>query len=184
MVEIMMSAHQRPALGHRSITRKASFSDDEDAITPCSSPPPEPQDLIDAVSAQEKPSPKFTPSRSGSTSGAAASSRKTSTTTTTQAWHFDPTAGEAMTDSQLWLRMLEIQRTFHCYNSARMSAALLELEMGVDAGHLAPSRSCLDLMNESISDLTDEERRRLADWLSENGPARKRSGTWRRSLNF
>lgn len=42
-----------------------------------------------------------------------------------------------MDDWQLWQRMLEIQRTFHCYNSARMSAALLELEMGVDAGHLA-----------------------------------------------
>lgn len=42
-----------------------------------------------------------------------------------------------MDDSQLWERMLEIQRTFHCYNSARMSAALLELEMGVDVRHLA-----------------------------------------------
>lgn len=33
--------------------------------------------------------------------------------------------------------MLDIQREFHCYNSARMAAALLELEMGVDVGRYA-----------------------------------------------
>lgn len=62
---------------------------------------------------------------------------------TTQAWHLDPTHGQAMSDAQLWRRMLEIQRAFHCYNSARMSAALLELEMGGDAGHLARTFSIL-----------------------------------------
>lgn len=51
--------------------------------------------------------------------------------------HFDPTDGEDLSDEQLWRRMLAIQQEFHCYNSARMSAALLGLEMGVDVGQLA-----------------------------------------------
>lgn len=119
-------------LGRRTLTPRASFSDDEDAITPCSSPAPEPQEPI----SQPQPhirSPKFTPSRRNS-STAVIASRPASTS---QVWHFDPTDGQDMDDSQLWERMLEIQRTFHCYNSARMSAALLELEMGVDVRHLA-----------------------------------------------
>ena len=37
---------------------------------------------------------------------------------------FDPAEGEDIDNEHLWLRMLAIQRRFHCYNSARMSAAL------------------------------------------------------------
>lgn len=117
----------------RTIVAKASFSDDDDAITPCSSPPPEPQD---AVVEQQTQQLSFRPTakKTNSNSNSAASSRKTSAS---HPWHFDPTEGEEMDDVHLWQRMLDIQRTFHCYNSARMSAALLELEMGVDPGHLA-----------------------------------------------
>lgn len=111
--------------GRRSITAKASFSDDEDAITPCSSPPPETQHQ--ASHYEPRASLWFSFSRRGST--AAVSSA--------QAWHFDPTDGEDMDDAKLWRRMLDIQREFHCYNSARMAAALLELEMGMDVGPYA-----------------------------------------------
>lgn len=121
----------------RTIVAKASFSDDDDAITPCSSPPPEPQDAVvpDQQSQQQQLSFRPTAKKTNSSnSNSAASSRKTSAS---HPWHFDPTEGEEMDDWHLWQRMLDIQRTFHCYNSARMSAALLELEMGVDPGHLA-----------------------------------------------
>ncbi|PSR82888.1 hypothetical protein BD289DRAFT_294923 [Coniella lustricola] len=139
-----MHPHQRPS-GHRyqnhhSVTRKTSFSDDDDAITPCSSPPPEPQEL--ECSATNRTSTSLasfrtTPMLHQHKSLAPTPSSRTTMSTSMRTRHFDPTDGQDMTDSQLWQRMLEIQRTFHCYNSARMSAALLELEMGVDAGHLA-----------------------------------------------
>lgn len=126
-----MPTFQRPSNGRRSIRPRASFSDDE--ITPCSSPAPEPQEPIFQPEHQHKILPRFTPSRRGSNSAA----YSTRTTSAAQARPFDPTDGEDMDDSQLWQRMLDIQRNFHCYNSARMSAALLELEMGIDVGHLA-----------------------------------------------
>lgn len=46
-----------------------------------------------------------------------------------QSWHFNPLHGDADdTDpTMLWRTMLAIQRTFGCYNSARMRAAI---EMG------------------------------------------------------
>lgn len=64
--------------------------------------------------------------------------------------HFDPTDGEPLSDAQLWRRMLAIQQEFHCYNSARMSAALLGLEMGVDVGQLAREFSSLDLVSVAV----------------------------------
>lgn len=117
----------------RSIMAKASFSDDEDAITPCSSPPPEPQQqplVVEESCSKAKTSP-----RHSIISADVSSSRKTSSSTRT--WHLDPAAGENLDDACLWRRMLDIQREFHCYNSARMAAALLELEMGVDVGRYA-----------------------------------------------
>lgn len=126
--------HQRTA-SRRSITAKASFSDDEDAITPCSSPPPEPQQqplvVMDSSCSKHKSSPRH----SIISADPYSSSRKTSSSTRT--WHLDPAAGEDLDDAGLWRRMLDIQREFHCYNSARMAAALLELEMGVDVGRYA-----------------------------------------------
>ncbi|KAK8093504.1 hypothetical protein PG997_000189 [Apiospora hydei] len=52
---------------------------------------------------------------------------------------------------RLWRRMLELQQTYGCYNSARMSAAL---ESG-DAS-LRPSRACLNLLNEHMVLLPDD----------------------------
>lgn len=131
-----ISTIRSPRMTRRTIVAKASFSDDDDAITPCSSPPPEPQDAVVPEPQPQQQHFSFRPTKktNSSDSNSAASSRKTSTS---HPWHFDPTEGEEMDDWHLWQRMLDIQRTFHCYNSARMSAALLELEMGVDPGHLA-----------------------------------------------
>lgn len=159
-------------LGRRSITAKASFSDDEDAITPCSSPPPETQHQTSQYESRV-PS-RFSVSRRCSTSAASAA----------QAWHFDPTDGEDMDDAKLWRRMLDIQREFHCYNSARMAAALLELEMGMDVGPYAPSRGCLDLLNDSVSDMPVHDKERLVDWLHEHSNRRKRSSILKRSSVF
>ncbi|CAN8104284.1 unnamed protein product [Discula destructiva] len=172
-------ASQGQRVARRAVVHKASFSEDDDAITPCSSPPPEPQDACPQQQPHQLPSFQHALSRNGSKS--ASSSPKTSTSAS---WHFDPTHGEAMSDAELWQRMLDIQKIFHCYNSARMSAALLELEMGVDAGHFAPSRSCLDLMNESVSDLSEDERQRLAGWVEENSTTRRRSAVWKQAAVF
>lgn len=158
-----MPTPQWPTVPSRrpTTTRRNSFTDDEDAITPCSSPPPEPNQPTAIVTAsafehdvdftvpthkqqQQRPaSPRFTPSRRGSASqhASAAPSRKASTCTEAAVDYFDPTDGEHLSDAQLWRRMLAIQQEFHCYNSARMSAALLGLEMGVDVEQFA--RECL-----------------------------------------
>lgn len=193
-------------LGRRSITAKASFSDDEDAITPCSSPPPEPQHQASShhcyneprTAAAAAPSWFSFSARRGSTSAAAAAAA--------QAWHFDPTDGEDMDNARLWRRMLDIQREFHCYNSARMAAALLEMEMGMDVGPyarkldssflclmsmlawnkisdtcLSASRGCLDLLNDSVSDMPVHDKERLVDWLHEHSSRRKRSGIFKRN---
>lgn len=220
MSQMNISTLRSPRMNRRTIVAKASFSDDDDAITPCSSPPPEPQDAV-VLEQQQQPQQQFSFGPTAkkintSHSNSAASSRKTSTS---HPWHFDPTEGEEMDDVHLWQRMLDIQKTFHCYNSARMSAALLELEMGVDPGHLArkffllrslralalrifssrphvtsvadphnlliASRSCLDLMNESISAMSEEERQRLSEWLQANPSTKKRrSALWKRSPVF
>lgn len=179
-------------LGRRSITAKASFSDDEDAITPCSSPPPETQHQTSHYESRV-PS-RFSVSRRCSTSAASSA----------QAWHFDPTDGEDMDDAKLWRRMLDIQREFHCYNSARMAAALLELEMGMDVGPYArkpdsllfvaraktantwlpASRGCLDILNDSVSDMPVHDKERLVDWLHEHSNRRKKSSILKRSSVF
>lgn len=178
--------------GRRCITAKASFSDDEDAITPCSSPPPEIQQPI-THHERSMVSCKFSLSSRPSTSAVSAA----------RAWHFDPTDGEDMDDAKLWRRMLDIQREFHCYNSARIAAALLELEMGVDVApyaresdHMPPqetstiqitdawypaSRSCLDLLNDGVSDMPVHDKERLVEWLHEHSSRRKRSGIFKRN---
>lgn len=135
------TTYQRPRAARRPIVMKTSFSDDEDAITPCSSPPPEPQEPC------THQRPRHILTRTGSRS--TANSPKASSSQ--QSWHFDPTHGKDMSDSELWRRMLDIQRHFHCYNSARMSAALLELEMGVDAGHFARKPCSILLTFDCIS---------------------------------
>ncbi|KAK7755783.1 hypothetical protein SLS62_002068 [Diatrype stigma] len=61
---------------------------------------------------------------------------------------------------RLWMRMLALQRTYGCYNSARMSAAL----SSGDVSLLLPSKACLDLLNEHMTLLPDEAERALGDW--------------------
>lgn len=46
------------------------------------------------------------------------------------------------------------------------------------------SRSCLDLLNDSVSDLPDEDKERLVEWLHENSTKRKRSPKWKRTSVF
>ncbi|CAK7225738.1 hypothetical protein SEUCBS140593_006005 [Sporothrix eucalyptigena] len=67
-------------------------------------------------------------------------------------------------DARLWRRMLALQRRFHCYNSARMSAALEDAE--VEA--VVPPRACLDLLNDSMSTawLCEEVRAEVAALLT------------------
>jgi len=49
--------------------------------------------------------------------------------------------------------MLSLQREYHCYNSARLEAAVEALENGVAFEEvLIPSRLCLDLLNEGLRD--------------------------------
>jgi len=54
-------------------------------------------------------------------------------------------------DAQCWARMLALQRRYHCYNSARLEAAVEALESGTPIGEVPmPSRLCLDLLNEGL----------------------------------
>ncbi|CAK7266186.1 hypothetical protein SEPCBS57363_001967 [Sporothrix epigloea] len=50
-------------------------------------------------------------------------------------------------DARLWQRMLALQRRYHCYNSARMSAAIQDAQ--VEA--VVPPRACMDLLNDSMA---------------------------------
>lgn len=166
----------------RSVMSTASFSDDDDAITPCSSPPP--ADTHTAPSARPSSPDAARAHFSAPTNlpeGAhhAVPHLRRGSANSDQleacrdgVWHFDPAEGKAMDDERLWRRMLAIQRTFHCYNSARMSAALTELEMGQDVGQFVPSRTCLDLLNDSISELPEEFRHQLDSWLHGNSEKR------------
>ncbi|KAK2629861.1 hypothetical protein QTJ16_000681 [Diplocarpon rosae] len=54
-------------------------------------------------------------------------------------------------DAECWEKMLALQREYHCYNSARMEAAVEALENGWKIEEVAmPSRFCLDLLNEEL----------------------------------
>jgi len=93
--------------------------------------------------------------------------------------HFNPLDSDANnTDPAiLWRTMLAIQRTFGCYNSARMRAAI---EMG-EEDLPVPPKTCLDLLNDSITQLPEEARRELDDFLSSESCSRRRSSSsWKR----
>ncbi|PVH80264.1 hypothetical protein DL98DRAFT_515567 [Cadophora sp. DSE1049] len=48
--------------------------------------------------------------------------------------------------------MLALQREYHCYNSARLEAAIEALEKGWRIEDVPiPSRFCLDLLNEELN---------------------------------
>lgn len=54
-------------------------------------------------------------------------------------------------DAECWSRMLMLQREYHCYNSARLEAAVEALERGVRIEEVPiPSRLCLDLLNDEL----------------------------------
>lgn len=76
---------------------------------------------------------------------------------------------------RLWRRMLELQRHFRCYNSARMDAAVDDENMSA----IVPPRSCLDLLNDSIGALPEEAQRELDNFLERlDGPARRKHRIW------
>lgn len=58
---------------------------------------------------------------------------------------------EGESDAECWSRMLQLQREYHCYNSARLEAAVEALERGLAIEEVPiPSRLCLDLLNEEL----------------------------------
>ncbi|KAH7397685.1 hypothetical protein BKA64DRAFT_44438 [Cadophora sp. MPI-SDFR-AT-0126] len=62
---------------------------------------------------------------------------------------FVPRKGES--DAECWSRMLALQREYHCYNSARLEAAVEALDNGWRIEDVPiPSRFCLDLLNEEL----------------------------------
>ncbi|KAK4184151.1 hypothetical protein QBC35DRAFT_477539 [Podospora australis] len=91
---------------------------------------------------------------------------------------------EEISTEALWHQMLLVQSEFGCYNSARMDAALEGADMGI------PSRSCLDLLNDSIGDMPEEMKQEIEDFLehmqawnrawSRKGKVKR---AWRRMMN-
>ncbi|KAM3065890.1 hypothetical protein ACMFMG_009884 [Clarireedia jacksonii] len=56
-------------------------------------------------------------------------------------------------DSECWERMLALQKEYHCYQSARLEAAVDALESGWLIEDVPmPSRLCLDLLNDGLKD--------------------------------
>lgn len=98
-------------------------------------------------------------------------------------WHFNPLdcEGDDVDTSALWRTMLDIERAFGCYKSARMRAAL---ELG-DKEVPVPSKTCLDLLNDSITQLPEESRRQLVDFLHNESsePRRRSTSSWKRRVS-
>ncbi|KAI0376417.1 hypothetical protein F5Y04DRAFT_211708 [Hypomontagnella monticulosa] len=146
-------------------TRKSSPSttvDDIDAITPC----PLARSTSDVIEASEfiGPVDKFQESRSPSpcsecstdTTDASRNRRRESLKALEEGTEGDP--------ERLWKRMLALQRTYNCYNSARMSAALSSGNITL----LLPSKACLNLLNENMTFLPDEAGSMLGEWQPNN----------------
>ncbi|KAI1471794.1 uncharacterized protein F4812DRAFT_455899 [Daldinia caldariorum] len=74
-------------------------------------------------------------------------------------------AGTEGDPERLWERMLVLQQTYGCYNSARMSAAL----SSGDVSLLLPSKACLNLLNENISFLPNGTGGALGEWELNTG---------------
>ncbi|KAK4445923.1 hypothetical protein QBC34DRAFT_154247 [Podospora aff. communis PSN243] len=166
--------------GSTSASSTASFSDDDDAITPCP-----PQNFTEEHrDVQQDRTPRQQP-RSPKAHRPNAERRQSWRSSQVMSSEPHPESpdgdlAEVEVDSvTLWRRMLVIQRMFGCYNSARMSAAL---DTGAEDGFV-PSRTCLDLLNDSIDQLPEESRRQLEQFLEhgESGnPSRRKS--WRQRL--
>lgn len=86
-------------------------------------------------------------------------------------------ASEMMDREILWHQMLLVQGRFGCYKSARMQAALEGYDM------LIPSKTCLDLINDSIGEMPEDAKQRIEDFLQQEGSgARAKKGKLRRLL--
>ncbi|ESZ98772.1 hypothetical protein SBOR_0821 [Sclerotinia borealis F-4128] len=60
-------------------------------------------------------------------------------------------ASSGESDAECWERMLALQKEYHCYQSARMEAAVEALENGWLIEEVPrPSRLCLDLINDGL----------------------------------
>ncbi|EKD14036.1 hypothetical protein MBM_07713 [Drepanopeziza brunnea f. sp. 'multigermtubi' MB_m1] len=69
---------------------------------------------------------------------------------------FVPQRGES--DAECWEKMVALQREYHCYNSARLEAAVEALERGCMIEEVPmPSRFCLDLLNEGLQAQIESE---------------------------
>ncbi|KAI1343704.1 hypothetical protein F5Y15DRAFT_411560 [Xylariaceae sp. FL0016] len=140
----------------RKIKASTPPPDDIDAITPCPAPSSSPSSDNEPTPLPSSHSIEYHRARaqaqvqSRSTSPSSLSSylddetrsRRRASVQAVQALE-EGTRGDP---AALWRRMLALQQTYGCYNSARMSAAL---EAG-DAGMLLPSKACLDLLNENM----------------------------------
>lgn len=163
-----------------SCASTSSLSDDEDAITPC---PPQTKSFSPQNDGDSEPTPQPRSQQHPRPNAQRQDSWRSSQLiddTSAETAETAETPSTEVDSVTLWRRMLVIQRLFGCYNSARMSAAL---EMGDDGARVVPSRTCLDLLNDSIDQLPDESRRQLEAFLEhgENGGLAKRK-SWRQRL--
>ncbi|KAI1087904.1 hypothetical protein F5B19DRAFT_473668 [Rostrohypoxylon terebratum] len=149
-------------------SRKPSRSmtvDDIDAITPCplTRSPPKEIEILELV----HPIEKFQESRSPSPCSSASvrtdafrNRRRESLKALEEGTNGDPV--------RLWRRMLDLQQTYGCYKSARMSAALSSGDISL----LLPSKACLDLLNENMTLLPDEAEDVFGEWQPSLGNER------------
>lgn len=136
-------------------TKPYKFSHDEDAITPAGP--------VTFISPSKIAPESRCLGRPGSAAGSIDSQSSSSTvTSTSSSMSFSP----AVETADLWRRMLAVQRIYHCYNSARISAALDNevLQKRI------PSRACLDLLNDGISQLPEHEKQQVIYFI-EHGKA-------------
>ncbi|KAI1407331.1 hypothetical protein F5Y13DRAFT_132192 [Hypoxylon sp. FL1857] len=142
-------------------SRKSSRSngvDDIDAITPCplarnTSEEIEVSELIGPVEKfEESRSPSPCSECSSVSMDASRNRRRESLKALEEGTGGDP--------GRLWERMLALQQTYGCYNSARMSAAL----SSGDVSLLLPSKACLNLLNENMAFLPDETGDAFGEW--------------------
>ncbi|KAB5527970.1 hypothetical protein GE09DRAFT_409711 [Coniochaeta sp. 2T2.1] len=149
----------RPSTPRRGST--ASFSSDDD-ITPAP--------LQKQQTRQTQPTHQTTsPSSSTSTPSPSLSPQRHHRSQRPTSWRSSehyisplvPPTDEETDATALWHTMLAIQRELGCYNSARMRAAV---ESGGEGP--VPSKTCLDLLNDSIRHLPEDELREIDDFLS------------------
>ncbi|KAH8819975.1 hypothetical protein F5884DRAFT_744351 [Xylogone sp. PMI_703] len=82
--------------------------------------------------------------------------RKSSTNSASTPDYFNFGNFSPASDLELWRYMLALQKVYHCYHSARISAAVDALENGVRIEDMEiPSRSCLNLLNQELKTQID-----------------------------